>query len=272
MARFDFIEAGAKGYEFVWNERKYLARVAFPVVFVKVACLLAIFVFGAQDLHLRQGLIMFPGYIVEALLVIGAIRYVLYGENIFIWGRAFPPPMPRKLLMTSVSSMNRVQCIQAGVAVYLLVRLFEAFVVGYVASYQDVLTQDAAVQPPPEPNMLSAFLALTILWLLLWAFRLYWLFIPVAMGWSMKNFLVRIKGFESSLYMMGTFFICALPTMLIFGVLLQSIQPLIKIGPELYIFTDAIVRSVYEVVLALIVSIAMTYGFVEILSGKQRKP
>ena len=86
MASFDFVDVAAKAYEFMWKERSYIARVAVPVILVKLVCVITVYIFGYQEKFLLSGIIMIPGFVLEAILAIGLIRYVLYREPIFIAG------------------------------------------------------------------------------------------------------------------------------------------------------------------------------------------
>lgn len=267
MASFDFIEAAVRGYEFVWRERKYLARVAFPVVFVKIACLLAIVSFGVQKQYLLAGLFTFPGFVLEGLLVIGALRYLLYGEYIFVWGRVFIPHAPSKPLFPPVSSENRVFCLQAGLVMYLLIKLFELLLNGYTKTINDVMTAQPMAQTPPEPSLLSFIVMLCFIGIFIWSFRLLFLYVPLTMNVMIKDYLKSVKGFESSLYMLGVYLICFLPLVVGFSFLSEILKMVFLSIPGIPTIIDAIFLSIHEVVSALVIATAITHGFIEILSN-----
>lgn len=272
MASFDFIEAAVKGYEFVWRERKYLARVAFPVVFVKVACLFAVISFGVQNMYMLQGLVLFPGYVVEALFMIGLIRYALYGENIFIWGRSFPSENPPKSSIPMVGRLTRAQCVQAGVAVYLLMIVFVLSFTGSIMDYAETLEKNMESGGGTAiPTVLGGIIVMSILAFGIWSFRLFWLYIPIAIGVSISGFLRVIKGLESSVYMIGTWLMCFLPPLVLFGVGMQLIVSIFPEGSEGFIILSSVFRAITDLVVTAIQVAAMTYGFTEILFGSDKK-
>ncbi len=271
MASFDFIEASVKGYEFVWRERAYLARAGFAVVFVKVACLLSVIVLGIQEQFLRQGLVMLPGYAVEGIFIAGLIRYVLYGENIFIWGKAFPAPKADRHILPYVGSMSRRQCIHVGALLYILIKVCELAFTGSVMDYAVMLDSSLEHKSEAAPTVASAFLVLLILWAVVWSFRLFWLYIPGAMGLSVLGFLKRIAGLNSSIYMIATWLMCFLPVLMLFLLGLNLIELLFAGGGAPYVLFNALFRAVFDVFAICLQAVAMTYGFNEILSRAPTK-
>lgn len=272
MASFDFIEAGVKGYEFVWRERKYLARVAFPVIFVKVACLLAVITFGAQKQYLLYGIITFPGFVVEALFIIGAMRYLLYSEPIFIWGRTPYPSQPTNPIFPPVSSKNRLLCLQAGIAMYMLIKLTEILLNSYSRTINDALNDPNFSQAgPPEPTLVSALLVLALMGAFVWGFRLFFLYVPLTMNITIKKYMNKLSGLESSIYMIGTYLICYLPILVVFIFLSELFKTIFLSLPGIPTIIDAIFISLHEVVTALVVATAMTYGIIEILFGSDKQ-
>ncbi len=273
MASFDFIEAAVKSYEFVWRERKYLARVAFPVIFVKIACLMAVVTFGLQDMYLRQGLIMLPGYVVEALFMVGLIRYALYGENIFIWGRSFLSEQPPKSMIPMVGSRGRVQSVQAGVALYLLAAVallgFFGFVMDYVQTIDPRTIENS--NPDKPPTFITGVFILSMFAASIWLFRLFWLYIPAAMGVPLSGFLRRIRGFSSSVYMIGAWLMCLLPPMVVFAFGFQVLSAVFTQGTYGFIIASAVFQSIFEVIVVSLQVMAMTHGFTEILFGSDKK-
>lgn len=271
MASFDFIEAAVRGYEFVWRHKGYLARVAFPVVFVKIACVLAVVTLGLQDMYLRQGIVLLPGYVVEALFMVGLIRYALYGESIFIWGRSVPSENPPTSIIPSVGSMSRVQCVQAGVAVYLLSVVVLLAATGVIMDYAQTVDPSMVKSSETPPTFAGGFVILAILSASVWMFRLFWLYIPVAMGASLFGFVRRIRGMSSSFYMIGTWLMCFLPPMVVYAFGLQILAAIFPQGTEGFVIGRAIFQAIFDVTVVSLQVTAMTYGFTEILFGSDKK-
>ena len=275
MASFDFVEASAKGYAFIWHQRSYLSRVALPVFFVKVGCLLTVFVLGAEEQHLRQGLIAMPGFFAEALFVIGLIRYFLYNEPIFIWGKIIPPPKTDPPPTPYRGFMPRKSCIQGGIALYLLIRVIEAGILGWKLDHMALSANTPAETATLIENQLASSLTATIilfatLFIFTWAFRLFWLFIPITMGHSLSNFLKKIAGLRISINMIATWFTCSLPLTIAFAFYLEVFSGIVPKESAISILSNAILQTIVEIAVISIQVIAMTYGLRQALSEKNK--
>lgn len=269
MASFDFIEASAKGYSFTWQERGYLARVALPVLFVKTVCLLGVFVLGLQEQYVRQGLVLMPGHIVEAVFVVGLIRYALYREAMFIWGKSVPVPPTDEKYAPYQGWLNRKQCVQGGIVMYVLLKVI---IIGISAGILDNLVVPGGAMPMPAdepvlPPLLGAVVLFSLLIAFTWVFRLVWLYIPIVMGIPLREFLKRISGLQSSVYMIATWLICFLPLIVVLVVGIQIFSGLLTNGSAAYILVRSMLEGAAELVIISVQVVAMTYGFTAMLSG-----
>ncbi len=269
MASFDFINAASKGYEFIWKERSYLLSVAAPVLFVKISCLLAVFALNAQDKYLLQGLIYLPAFVVEAIFIIGLIRYFLYREPIFIWGKLVPPPSSDIKPKSYGGYMTRNQCVQGGIALYLLLRVIETALLGVSMDFTqnsppvDIIEDDVANLSP----VMASLIMFSILIAFTWIFRFLWLFIPTASGYPISYYLKEIPGIRISAGMVATWIICSLPLMTVFSALLQATGS--GNGDLLSIISSSIIRAIAELIIVSVQITAMTYGIHKILSGEK---
>ncbi len=271
MASFDFIEASSRGYDFVWSNRGYLARVSFPVIFVKIACFLTVFVLGAQNMYLRQGLILMPGHVLEALLVVGVIRYILFAEPIHVWGNVVLPKKTKSLIAPYEGMMPKRQAIQAAIAMYLLLKVFETSVAGMIMDSGTLQN----VGPDPEVDLgvhpfVKAMSLLAMFGFLAWSFRLLWLYIPLAMGFSMRGFLKKVAGLQSSIFMIATWFVCFAPPIVFLVAIIQFSVGLFPVGSASYVILKAVLESCAEIILLSVQVAAMTHGFVEVIFGKEK--
>tara|TARA_R110001592_G_scaffold3525_6_gene19820 strand:- start:15291 stop:16118 length:828 start_codon:yes stop_codon:yes gene_type:complete len=271
MASFDFVDAAAKSYELLWRERSYLVRVAAPVVFVKMACMLAIHVLYIEDQFLLSGLIKLPGFILEAILAVGLIRYVLYKEPIFIAGRSITAPETRTPSARYAGPMSPTQCVQAGFAMYLLIILCQTAFAGWFNDYAAMLQAQDMKPVPIEPTIWHAMIGLSLLWVGVWMFRLGWLYIPVAMGYSFTAFLRRIKGLSVSFYIFATWFICTLPILILYAGVVNILGLAIPEGVGIDIVLNTAVAAAAEITMVALQVVAMTYGITEILSSDDQK-
>ncbi len=269
MTGFDFINSASKGYEFIWQERKYLSHVVFPVFFVKIACLLAVYSFNVQDQYLLQGLISMPGFVLEAIFIIGLIRYFLYREPIFIWGKLIPPPKSDIKPEVQSGYLTRKQCIKGGIALYLLMRIIEIVLLGVSL---ETMPHSQPIEMSEEELMkispaMTSLIIFTILIMFAWLFRFFWLFIPIASGYPISYYLKKIPGIRISTGMIATWIICSLPLMTVFSSIIQAISS----GDDiLSIISTAIIKAIAEIIIISVQVIAMTYGIYKILSAGKK--
>jgi hypothetical protein len=284
MASFDFVEASSKGYEFVWNARSYLLRAALPVILIRFVCILFVQFMKVEDQNLLSGLIFMPAYILEALYMVSLVRYVAFREPLFDFGRVVGinggiNPVPKGDVAENeagiqaaknVSLFAKERIFKAGVAVYLLIKVIQQGLAGVILDYGNTLDPDVPL-PPPEQNAASAFIVMGFTCIMLWVLRLMWLYIPVALGYSARGFLERIKGMMISLSIFATWFVCNFPVMIVFyGVFMVVNQVLV---PEsfLQVFVHDIIRASGETIVVLVQVVAMTYGFIEVLTQVSEK-
>ena len=273
MASFDFIEASSQGYGFVWEERRYLLQVAFPVIFVKVACHLVVFLVGAEDMFLRQGLIFMPGYVLEAIFMIALIRYFLFAEPIYIWGKLVLPKSTEQRLPPYEGMMPKGQAIRAAILMYMILKVIESAVTG---AAMDHIPMEQVASVAPESNealnpFLDAFLVFAFFAVFIWAFRLLWLYIPLAMGYPLSAYFKKVAGFQSSLPMAATWFICFMPLVIFLIVLMKFFMGLFPDGSAARVITHAVMASTVEIIVLSVQIVAMSYGYVELLFGKADK-
>src|SRR5690606_1781751 len=167
MASFDFIDSAVKGYKFVWAERGYIARLALPLLVIKFASFIFISSTGLEGNVLRQGLVYLPSYFVEGWLLAQLIRLSLFGER---W------PVP----VTEASKdfvLGRSRAVQAGMAVYVMIQMFMTLTLGLIAQNAPAESQRADLPEPTFGTFVAGIIALAVI---IWAFRLLWLYIPAA--------------------------------------------------------------------------------------------
>lgn len=261
MATFDFIEASSKGYKFLWQERHAIGRFgAIPAV-LKFIGFIAITYFGIEQNFLRHGLVLLPSFFAEGLLVMYAIRRALYNEDM--------PFQPHVSAAAPHPDSSRI--IWAGTLVYVLIWLTLSFFNGLAMMGAGV--PDGG-EVPPEPE-LKVYLMLT--WLLVcavWLFRFIWLYVPVVMGYSMRDYLRKIGGFRISLYMMGLWLVCYLPFVLL--LMLFSDMALIaypaaegETVSKTYEYVMAAAKIIANLATTVTASVAMAYGIAQVMSGSK---
>ena len=248
MASFNFVDAAGKGYKFIWDERRALASIAAIPIIVKIISFNAAVIFGLQDNLLRQGLLFMPAYFLEGWLIAHCIRMAIFNELKLV-------PTSRLIMATTVS--------------YLLMKLASSFLAGTVMNNGD----PTAVQP--APSIAASLTVCVVLATVLWCFRFFWLYVPMAMGVPVTVMLKKIQSYGSSFFMLGLWLLVLAPMALItigFADMLHSIFPDGVNGERapVYIFLLASTQGVIETLMAIISSVGMAHGFKDILTGDNK--
>lgn len=261
MAKFDFIGATIRGYTDVWKHRIALLQLATTPFLIKMGNTAAIQFLGMEEDFLRSGLILIPSYLAEGIFLAYVIRMISAGHK----------------LDGDIERMRLYRRdITAGMITYTLIKLCSAF---FVAMMLDsYITQNESPIADPNavpPNAGSFLLALTTLALMIWAFRLIWLYIPIAMGIHPKQFLLKIKSYMTSFYMMGCWIFCFLPFSLAAMFIYETLGTTFGHTAENPSAAFALARipfiTTLEIISALVVSIAMTYGIKQMMENKDLK-
>ncbi len=253
MATFDFIDSAAKGYKFLWDEKRAIVRLGFPVVLIKlVSFVLMTSSPEMQHNFLRHGLILLPTFFAEGWLLAHFIRRALYNEALPFQSRT------AKKTSTTASS-GRWRMIRAGTAVYVLIWLVLSFLGGLAKNHAPY-----EVEEIPEPS-LETYLAVTVVFILLmWLFRLFWLYIPVTMGYSIPAFMHKARGYITSVYMAGTWVICYTPLFLVLMLVSDIALYLFPLEsgqlPETYQFVMTAAGIVFNFLAMTAATIAIAHG------------
>ncbi|MCF8496158.1 MAG: hypothetical protein K9G62_05750 [Alphaproteobacteria bacterium] len=264
MARFDFVDSSSRGYAFVWRERRALIQLAAWPFLLKIASFTAVAFLGMGDNLLRQGLLLLPSYFAEGWLIAQIIRLAVLHEpqtallsaGGLIRERKNPGPHSRALL--------------SGAIVYVLTKMFMAVFFG-MFMLQQGLAPSVETPPPALPSLFAGVIALA---LMIWAFRFLWLYVPASLEYRLEDFLIRIKPFISSLYMMGVWILCFAPVAFLFIGLSQVVGVLFA-GSGGYVsgihsYAMILLQAASEMLLAVLSSVAMAYGVHSIYNGPRK--
>lgn len=278
MNNFDFIDASIRGYKSVWDNRIVLARIAALPFFIKIGSFAVVLLMGLEMNFLRQGLVLLPSYFAEGFLVAYVIRVTISGQDIMGDVRA-ARPFARDLMAATIT--------------YVLIKLTLAFVAGMTflqsgaaalggasddgavsegVSAESLSDASATASTIPEASPGMFFLMLGTLVFMIWAFRLMWLYVPIAMGRSAGAFLNRAPQYSLSFTMIGTWLLCFVPMgivlMLIYEVLASALGHSLEAPSALLPVLLLPVQSSIEIVIALVSSVAMAYGIQQIFDNK----
>lgn len=258
MARFNPFEATRQGFITAWAHRMPIARHALNPILIKCGALAAVLFLGLEDNFLRQGLVLLPAFFAEGFFVAFILHSVLL----------------RKDFSTDIRDIDMATArdLMASMIVYVLIKLVLALIVGltflYMPDQAQMVISEAPSDPPIEPPAPHAGVVLGSLFLMgfsLWAFRLLWLYIPLALGQGFKDFWRDARGFNTSFYMIGCWLFCLLPfgfAMMLYMNFILSMIPVPDGGdPSLAAKLLIVIgQGIIELALIVVSSLAMAFG------------
>lgn len=235
-----------------------------PLV-LKIASFSIITALGYEKNLLRQGLILLPASFLEGWLVAIAIRYALLAER-------SPQPLNSKVGADTPQAFEARRAILAGILIYILIKMAAAFLGGMLTG----LTTDQPKDPPAITiEMYIGMLAMT--GILVWAFRFAWIYVPAMMGIRVSSFLNIIKGFNSSLYIVGLWIMSMVPALI---ALLLGAKFLMMVFPSsapgtvslAYMQSFSALQAFIGMVIAIVSSVAFAHGVKEMtVNAKPRR-
>lgn len=257
MASFDISEAAANGYRMAWQERRYLVRLAFVPVMVKFICFVVTVVMGAQGDFIRQALICLPYYLAEGWLLAHVVR-------LFYLGQRWPFRGTGDAVADEALLYTRFRGVMAGAIIYALICFVRAGLMQL--SLLVMPAEGGQVQLAPGMGVLMVMLLL----LLFWAVRLAWLNVPAALNYPITHFLRALGGYRISFSLAGTWLICVVPLTFL-SLLLVGGLPGAEEGAELAQFISLLVHAVVSTVVVIITTLAMAWGFRQVMLPEQKK-
>ncbi|MCD8525800.1 MAG: hypothetical protein LRY62_01130, partial [Alphaproteobacteria bacterium] len=200
--------------------------------------------------------VILPAYFAEGALLCRLV--VMAGKN----GKTIAP-LP--------AANNRL--VMAATLLYVLIKLAQAFAGGLgmeFAMHQQVQEENA------EGSASLFFASLFLLGFTIWAFRLVWLYIPLVQGYSMIEFLHRIRGMKTSFVMIGTWLLCFVPLALLLIIVAGLLGDMLGHSEEtpsnIYRFLIIFMQSGLELVAVILSTLAIGFGVHSIMSGGAPKP
>lgn len=272
MASFDFIKATIKGYQFVWVHRVELFKFSFPVVFIAVFCEFVIIQAGMEENLLRRGLLDLPAVFAQGYFLVELVRYAIYGEPFVLWGytRRSKIDQFKELYLQRMQDFRRRALIQAALILYVLQMVVADVLMGLSA-----LGAQKEGQPPVEAmsqadilaGLPEVIIALLFLIAAFWCVRLGFLYVSLSMGYGIREYLHKLRGFSSSVNL----FLCSFFVMLLLVFPAEMLFKLLTLVfadfPAMWVVTTAIVREYIAIILLSVVTVASAYGIKEMVEG-----
>lgn len=263
MASFDLINAVGQAYQTTWRERKYLLRMAVIPLLVKYICYALSVAYVGTDNILRLSLIMLPAYFLEGWLLAHWARTIILNHR---W--PFRPSGDAKKDMAQLQERGRG--ILSGTIAFTLINLLMAGYFAFFISYipMDMAANSAAQEADPVVAVIGTVMLISTLLL----FRFIWLYIPLAVNFSLKKYTQKLKRISITFNMIGLWLVCFVPAVvlmqflggLITGVVGEGEVPLLL--QEILVF----VRVALDMIKNLLVTAGMAYAFIELFGWKKK--
>ena len=264
MAKFDIITAAANAYKTSWASRQYLLRLAAVPVALKLICFTVAGIYAGGN-ETEDGnyilfmLILVPALIAEGWMLAHWIRFIVLGQT---W-----PFRPTGDIEADKNMLaTRARGVLSGMIVFVLINmaigLLNDLVARAMMPYMSLdMEADAERIPPIVPVFSVFFLAF-----MFWGFRLLWLHIPFALNMAMRDYLAKLKGASSSIYMIGVWVLCFAP----FILLLKFVGPVFLAALPGQAGTSAVtvLSIVFDTLKSIVATAGITFGLKEIFSGK----
>lgn len=252
---FDIIKSAGAGYGLIWEERRYLAKLALVPCIVKFCCYALISLLGWEENLLRQALVLLPSYFADGWLFCHLTRLLFLEHR---W--PFRPTGHIEKDMRVIA--DRAAGIVGGTLTFVVIKFLLA---GAGALAYAVGLAGLAIQEQPEQGGNGGLFLLTLflLGLFLWAFRLLWLYIPAAVNYPLRRFLKELGGYGASFSLIGTWLFCFLPPFFVFGKLLSFLDDAAQQGqPALEIhFLALVLHVLLDTGIGLLATAGLGYGF-----------
>ncbi len=281
MASFDIMAATKAGYRYVLDERMFILRLAMIPIFVKFICYFSIISLGLETNILRQGLVLFPAFLLEGYLVCTLLRMGVFTHEAII-----QPPGAASFEYYR----QRGRDIQAGAVIYTLLKLIASLLLGVLievlrvyklpeggAALEGALQESAldvsnAASEAPPGSFEQFFLGALFFISALWAFRLIWIYVPVSLGYTLREYMTKIRGFSFSFHIFAVWLMCLVPTGLIILVTSDITIGLTGHSLEAPSYAYKIfmigVQCILETIAIIIASVAIGHGILAVLSGR----
>ena len=262
MASFDFVDSASRAYQFVWDKRDEVLRFSAMVLALKMLSFAAFVAFGLQKDVLLQGLLLLPSHLLEGWVIATLIMMALYQYE--------AQEKNGQSIMPATQDMGKH--IKASMIVYVLIKLMLSFVMGYTYEGQQGLPDTQ----PPDPTLQTFIVAVMIIVFLIWAFRFLWIYIPIVMGRSLGEYLVKFRAFSDSFPLLGVWILCFVPVVLVMLVMSQiwdTVSGALGFGSDSIVFDTgmAIIQALIDYALSLVSSLAVAYGMYSVFKGENKK-
>lgn len=265
MAQFDIIAAAGKAYITSWNERRYLFRLAVVPFLVKTFCYMLAFSMGYQENQLALTLFLVPACFLEGWMLSHYVRLLILGHR---W-----PFRPTGNFDADLPILqSRARGIMSGTLSYILINMAMGGIMAFLIAFVPMPDMGAEGYDPASAPAYLGPLMLALLIFLIWAFRLVWVYIPMASNIEARFYIRAFKGYMSSLPLIGIWLICIMPFFMVVRLVGGLIHEILSAGGSdaLASFALVLLMVAMDTVKNLVATAGVTYGMMEVFE-KQGK-
>ncbi len=246
MAQFDIIAPTIKAYSISWAERNYLVRLAMVPLLLKIGGYLTGFSMGFQGNQIALTLCLLPAYFAEGWMLSHFVRLITLGHR---W-----PFRPSGNFEADLAVLRtRARGVMSGVVSYVLINMALGGIMAAIMTVMPDPSQDPETIPPQTGVALIMILVSFV-----WLFRLTWLYIPLALNLSGEKYLHAVRGYLTSLPMIGVWILCAVPFLIGFG-FLEGLFKQIAGDSAIVGFIFVLIVVVADTVKNIVASAGLTY-------------
>ncbi len=264
MIKIDVVQSAMMGYKTVWEERQYLLKLLWAPLFIKFVSTVILYVSIDDALEFRHAFIMIPSYFVQGWLVAQFLRTILTGER---WPmRLSNPPAEKEIKFM----LWRARGILACILCFVVISMAQTAAAIFMGGFKDIVeTQPEIATSSSTIPMFMAAVAIMVF--AVWGFRLFWLYIPLVILSPLKAFIHEIRGFKTSLYMIGIWLMIVIPITFVIS-LLSGIVGSIAQGASVTDFITIFIYVVGEVAIQIVTVTALAYALKDVLIKYGAKP
>ena len=275
MASFDVTDSAMKGYGLIWQERRYLMRLAAFPILIKFVCSMIVMMNGYDFDFIKQALVMLPSYFADGWVMSHLVRLIYLGQR---WPFR-PTGVPEKDM---AMLRDRAGGIMAGTVFFVVIEFLKTGLTGllFMTAPPGAIPgqkvpapagdgggiADVAAQAQASPYTAVAGVAMIIA--TIWLVRYLWLYIPAAAGFSGRAYLKKVGGLMGSIRLLGVWLICSVPVLFGFVILANILLvPLLGYGPQGLSPLGEFVMNALRVVIVMITTMVTTAGMAMVIRG-----
>lgn len=266
MAKFDIFTAAANAYKASWTSRRYLARLAAVPLALKLICFALAGVYAGGSDTAGANYLLFMLILVPALLAQGWM--LAHWVRFLVLGQTWPFRPSGDLDADKALLATRARGVLSGMVVFVLINMTIGLLNDFAARVMmPYMPTDPAATDIDIPPYVAVF-SIVMLVLMFWGFRLLWLYVPMALNMPVRDYLARLKGAGSSLYLIGVWVLCFLPFIVMLKYAAQFLGAAL---PEQAAGAFVTALSVlFDIIKSIVTTAGVAFGLREMFAGKGR--